>query len=174
MKGGRREDFENALCGTRDHYLPGLHLGQSRRCLRAGPVPFRSRPTVVLRSTHKSVSSNSTLTLFSLYTGPTDYNQSPATVHSVFFSSTLAMNWTGGRLRRHSNNSRSATVSKIQKQNFAKSRAKASRGNHHDLPFQGFSQFRQSHENGPHNQADKETGEAIHVSIHRVKTPCLR
>lgn len=80
------------------------------------------------------------------------------------------MNWTGGRLRRHSNNnSRAATLSKVQKQNSAKSRAKAPKDSHHDLPFQGFAQFRQLRKDGPQNdEADAGAGGTIHVSTQQV------
>lgn len=55
-----------------------------------------------------------------------------------------AMNWTGDRLRRHSNNNKSASISKIQKQNFAKSRKKPPKDIKPELPFHAFSQFRQA------------------------------
>lgn len=53
------------------------------------------------------------------------------------------MNWTGGRLRRHSSNSKNATLTKVQKQNFAKFKARASKAINHELlpPFQYLTQF---------------------------------
>lgn len=55
------------------------------------------------------------------------------------------MNWTGGSLRRHSNNNKSASISKIQKQNFAKSKTRPTKNTsiQQQLPFCTFSQFRQ-------------------------------
>jgi hypothetical protein len=91
---------------------------------------------------------------------------------TITTTTTTTMNWTGGRLRRHSNNnSRTATLSKVQKQNFAKSRTKAPKDSHHNLPFQGFAQFRQLRKDGPQNdEAGAGSGETIHVSTQQVTT----
>ncbi|KAI9934363.1 hypothetical protein ASPWEDRAFT_181493 [Aspergillus wentii DTO 134E9] len=51
------------------------------------------------------------------------------------------MNWTGGRLQRHSN-TKPGTLARVQKQNFAKSRSRASKGPAHASPFKDFAQFK--------------------------------
>ncbi|RJE21132.1 hypothetical protein PHISCL_06537 [Aspergillus sclerotialis] len=76
------------------------------------------------------------------------------------------MNWTGGRLRRHSSNNKAAALTKIQKQNFAKSKVKSSKDIYHQLPFQNFTQFRHfSKGTFPDDQVtNKVDGEAAHKS----------
>jgi len=75
------------------------------------------------------------------------------------------MNWTGGRLRRHSSNNKNATLTKVQKQNFAKARAKASKKDtiYHEVPFQNFIQFRHlGRDSVPqHQEAHRVDGEAV-------------
>lgn len=51
------------------------------------------------------------------------------------------MNWTGGRLRRHSSNNNAGALTKAQKQHFAKSRSKTSKGTRQVSPFHIISQF---------------------------------
>lgn len=85
------------------------------------------------------------------------------------------MNWTRGRLQRHSSNNKTAALTKIQKQNFAKARVKSSKDKYHQLPFQNFPQFGHfSNEIIPQDQeANNVDVVAIHTSTQQVRNMVL-
>ena len=92
-------------------------------------------------------------------------------VSSTSISPLTIMNWTGGRLRRHSSNTKTAAHTKIQKQNFAKSRVRPSKDIYHQLPFQNFTRF--GHLSKGEFSQDQGTneldGEATHISTQQVR-----
>lgn len=81
----------------------------------------------------------------------------------IYYYIDIPMNWTGGRLRRHASNNKNATLTKVQKQRFAKARAKTSKKDiYRDVPFQDFTQFKHLHRDSTSQvqeacRVDKET-----------------
>lgn len=85
------------------------------------------------------------------------------------------MNWTGGRLRRHSSNNNAGVLTRIQKQHFAKSRAvKISKGSRQVSPFQILSQVERAPNEASQRQIERQASSKLEDKRRQNPDPQVR